>query len=329
MKKKTSHSPLFSVVIPLYNKAPHVKRSLGSVLEQTYKDFELIVVNDASTDDSVVKVREYEDSRIRLLHRNKPGPGGYAARNLGIEKARGKWIAFLDADDEWKPQHLEKMAQLANRYPECDCLSCGWEVITPAGLSGTNRFYKLHRDAGMQVVSLKRYLEAYNAGAPVLHTNVVCLANDSRCRELFPAGEVEKGGDLYAWLLYLAKSKKLAWSPHIGAVYYRNATNMVTKQNTGSPDFQRTLYERIEGYLTDQEKTLLQKYVNRKLWKTWLNNIFNTGEKTFSLPSYLMWRRDWIHCSVCAMLSTIPAHIYILARKGKNGMLKVFDRLFG
>ena len=90
----------FSVIIPVGNKAPHLDRSINSVLNQSFKDFELILIDDATTDGSAAKLAGFTDYRIRLLKRSQPGPGGYAARNLGIKESRTNWIAFLDADDE-------------------------------------------------------------------------------------------------------------------------------------------------------------------------------------------------------------------------------------
>src|SRR5690606_31751069 len=98
---------LISVIVPAYNKGPHIKRCINSIVKQTYSCFELIIVYDQSSDDTLKGIEEFTDSRIRLFKRDVPGPGGYAARNLGIEKANGNWIAFLDADDEWYPDHLE------------------------------------------------------------------------------------------------------------------------------------------------------------------------------------------------------------------------------
>lgn len=82
--------PLFSVVIPVYNKKPHVQRSIISVLNQSFSDFELIIIDDAPTDGSLDEIKKFPDPRIRLLHRDKPGPGGYAARNLGVKVAQGE-----------------------------------------------------------------------------------------------------------------------------------------------------------------------------------------------------------------------------------------------
>jgi len=102
--------PTISVIIPLYNKQRHIKRTLESALAQTFSDFELIVVNDGSTDDSENEVLQFSDSRIRYFKTQNQGVS--AARNFGISKANGTFIAFLDADDWWKSWHLYKLSDL-------------------------------------------------------------------------------------------------------------------------------------------------------------------------------------------------------------------------
>jgi glycosyltransferase involved in cell wall biosynthesis len=103
-----------SVVIPLYNKAPYIQRAIDSVLAQTYADFELIIVDDGSTDGSGDIVRQYADPRIRLIVQENAGPG--AARNRGLREANAEYIAFLDADDEWLPMYLEEQLRLFQQY---------------------------------------------------------------------------------------------------------------------------------------------------------------------------------------------------------------------
>ena len=110
-------APRFSVVMPLYNKGPHVEAAVRSVLSQTVAPLELIVVDDGSTDGGRERVAAIAHPAIRLLTRKTPGPGGYAARNLGITDAEGDWIAFLDADDIWLPDHLAVLAAAIKRAP--------------------------------------------------------------------------------------------------------------------------------------------------------------------------------------------------------------------
>jgi len=97
--------PLVSVIIPLYNKRPFVRRAVESVRKQTFTNWELIIVDDGSTDGSCSEIPG-DDSRIRLIHQENKGPG--AARNAGLARARGEYVAFLDADDEWLPFFLER-----------------------------------------------------------------------------------------------------------------------------------------------------------------------------------------------------------------------------
>ena len=152
----------FSIIIPLYNKAPYIRKALGSVFAQTYTDFELIIVDDGSTDDSAIIVKQFIDERLKVkgdenevkgyrlevkgdessgaeTNAYKLSPINYklirqanagvsAARNNGVAQAQGEYIAFLDADDWWEPTYLEQMAKLIDDYPD-------------AGLYGLNYIY--------------------------------------------------------------------------------------------------------------------------------------------------------------------------------------------
>jgi len=117
----------FSIVIPLYNKEATIARAIQSVLNQTVQDFEIVIVNDGSTDKGPDIVSAIKDSRIRLIHQENQGVS--AARNKGIAEAKYDLIAFLDADDEWHPQFIEEILNLKSKYPMCDVYA-------------TNYFYK-------------------------------------------------------------------------------------------------------------------------------------------------------------------------------------------
>jgi glycosyltransferase involved in cell wall biosynthesis len=130
MNKTSSPSiPLVSVVIPTYNRARLLPKAVGSVLSQTYTEFEVIVVDDASTDNTEEAINDIADERIRYI-RHEENRGGSAARNTGIKAARGEYIAFQDSDDEWLPGKLEKqMTVFSDTPPEVGVVYTGfWRV---------------------------------------------------------------------------------------------------------------------------------------------------------------------------------------------------------
>ncbi|WP_201538785.1 glycosyltransferase family 2 protein [Psychrobacter frigidicola] len=107
---------MFTVVIPLYNKELSIKNTIQSVLNQTYQDFEIIVIDDGSIDGSAKIVKSISDDRIRLVSQSNQGVS--AARNCGIRKARHEWIAFLDGDDLWEDNHLEEVKKMMRMFPD-------------------------------------------------------------------------------------------------------------------------------------------------------------------------------------------------------------------
>lgn len=112
---KTKNNPTVSIIIPTYNRARLIGRAIQSVLDQTYQDFELIVVDDGSTDNTGKVIKIFTDPRIKYV-RHEQNKGGSVARNMGIKVARGEFIAFLDSDDEWLPKKLEKQI---NCFTKC------------------------------------------------------------------------------------------------------------------------------------------------------------------------------------------------------------------
>ncbi|MBS2098232.1 glycosyltransferase family 2 protein [Carboxylicivirga linearis] len=119
--------PFFSVVIPLYNKERDIEHTIQSVLKQEFTSFELIIVNDGSTDSGLEVVNSIVDDRLFCYTIKNSGPS--IARNFGVEKAKSEYIVFLDADDIWYPQHLKKLKQLINNKYEVSWYCTGYEYM--------------------------------------------------------------------------------------------------------------------------------------------------------------------------------------------------------
>jgi glycosyltransferase involved in cell wall biosynthesis len=142
-------SPLVSVIIPTYNRAGIIGRTIDNILEQTYRNLELIVVDDGSTDDTQARLKAYGD-RIRVIQQNNAGPG--AARNRGAEAAQGDIIAFQDSDDLWKPTKLERQVALLERDRSLPCCLCNVLMRVVDGKSYTSfehSLIKLEREEGL------------------------------------------------------------------------------------------------------------------------------------------------------------------------------------
>lgn len=126
----------FSVIIPLYNKAPYVRKALESVVAQTYRDFELIIVDDGSTDESLQVVEDYiretiSDERLTIRVIRQKNSGVAAARNRGVKESRGEYVCFLDADDWWEPNFLGEIYKLVTECPDAGILCTNYIYYKP------------------------------------------------------------------------------------------------------------------------------------------------------------------------------------------------------
>lgn len=133
--------PKISVIIPLYNKAPFIKRAIDSVISQTIQDFEILVIGGNSTDNGEEIVASFDDSRIKLIKEEKVGVS--AARNQGVTIAQSNLISFLDADDEWDPKYLETILKLQSLYPDAGLYSTAWYNISHNGECTVSKCYNI------------------------------------------------------------------------------------------------------------------------------------------------------------------------------------------
>jgi glycosyltransferase involved in cell wall biosynthesis len=301
--------PEFSVVMPVRNKGAYVARAIRSVLAQTHPDFELLVVCEPSRDDSEQQIRAINDHRLTLHTRNEAGAGGYAARNLGIRSARAHWIAFLDADDEWCPDHLANLAALKAAHPEARILSSGWMV---QGVQQTaDRYTQQYQSRGRHIIPLEAYLRYEVASIRPIFTGVACITREllMACG-LFPEGGIARSGDLDTWFRCVVEAGSLAWSPHVGAIYYRNIPGQVSRSEQVVMDLHThtTVWalERADGPSLRQ---LISRRLNHLYFNAWVSNIHLPVPQQTPLWGVFDRSQPFLHQSKCwlyAMASLLP-----------------------
>ena len=153
--------PKVSVIIPCYNEEKNIKNAINSILSQTFSNFELIISDNSSTDNTVQIVEQFADSRIRLI-KNSKNMGVIWSRNNAISLSRGKYIAVLDGDDTCEPSRLEKQVSYMDSHPEC--ILCGTFADVYDG--------KEIKKQGRQIKNLKKYLTKNN---PFIHSSAMYL----------------------------------------------------------------------------------------------------------------------------------------------------------
>lgn len=227
----SNHNFNVTVVIPAHNAEEHVTRAVKSAMCQTTSPAEIIVVDDGSTDDTSKRVRESEDPRVRLLWREAAGPGGYAARNVGIAAALSEWIAFLDADDEWLDSHIETLGRLHAGFSDAGLLSASWRVVGANIQTRGNHYVQRYGGEGEQELTLNAFLSRWSRGAAPVWTSAACVRRDVlEAVGGFPEDRCTRGGDADTWLRIMLTGTSEAYSPEITAIYHRDVEGSVTRE---------------------------------------------------------------------------------------------------
>lgn len=256
----------FSVVIPLYNKQAHILDTLASIAAQTHPAAEIIVVDDGSTDGGDRLVEGLHHPGITLLRRSPPGPGGYAARNMGIEAAQCEWIAFCDADDIWMADHLANLTRTAAAAGDnVGCVFARADIVSAEG----RRPYRIAEEllpAGT-ALSMGDIIKGWLATERCpLWTSAVAIRRDILIDAgLFPAGRARRGGDKDMWLRAVAATAS-AYSPAISAEFHQDTENRVTRStaHVDPPVLIETIASLIET-AAPGDRTLLRALANQEL----------------------------------------------------------------
>jgi glycosyltransferase involved in cell wall biosynthesis len=205
-------SPKVSIITPLHNKGPYIAETIASVLNQSLTDWEMIIVENGSTDHGPDVVRSFQDSRIRLITSHARGPG--AARNMGVQNARGEWILFLDADDLMEPPHLSHLLEVAASNPHCGIVAGGWKSFVDGSQEGLKEHHPHPRN---------HERDALLAGAlsltPWIVHAVIVRNNLLKSDLLWPEALDSCPDEDTAFWFPLILASDVAWSLESGAIY--------------------------------------------------------------------------------------------------------------
>lgn len=295
-----------SIITPLYNKAPYIAQTINSVLSQTFSNWEMLVVDNGSTDGGWEVAQQIKDPRLQFLQSPKQGPG--AARNYGLTHAQGEWIQFLDADDLLEPDHLLQQLSVAQQNSPAEIIACCWQEFTennpvvrtlkyPTGIGQTNQVL---RDSAI-------------AFAPwAVHAALVRRA--VLTREFFWTEELDSflSEDTAFWFCLLTKSS-VAFSNNAGALY--------RKQTANCRDEYRNPVKWLEGIkaITDYNVKFLKAHGDKPsatqcemLMRSFLSTASVARvQKNFATErEALAYAQKWLQeCSRCGGINTFSLHL--------------------
>ena len=215
---QTTESEQISVVIPLYNKEAEIERTLLSVINQSLKPREIIVVDDGSTDSSADIVRQiierYPEHNIRLVSQTNAGVS--AARNRGIEEATGEYIALLDGDDCYLTGYIAEVCRLMTYYPASDCFSTGFDIV--------NHDKRIAAPCPEHEGEINPAVEAMLGGYPIIPSTATIRRSTLQTVGGFPVS-MRMGEDQWVWVRLMQHGAKFCFSPMSLVRYSRTASN--------------------------------------------------------------------------------------------------------
>ncbi|BAO43685.1 glycosyltransferase family 2 protein [Thiolapillus brandeum] len=272
--------PQVTVVVPLYNKEQTIVRCIDSVLSQSHEDFELLVIDDGSTDGGADRVKNMLDTRIQLHRQTNAGPS--SARNKGLDLARGDFVAFLDADDEWRPRHLEFLLQGFHLFPGA-VLVCNDLVEARGGKlsQGARQFDLPTAEASLEGEDyhlLQDYLQTLADGHFILSGSSVMLRTHIvRDASLWFLSEAEPAEDVNYWIR-LSGIGPFVYCSYQGAVYHRDdpdsIMNRLNRMAAPVPPF----LESVEvGSLSGEQQHQLRRFLSREYLKKAYQNRGKPG----------------------------------------------------
>jgi len=311
-----------SVIIPLYNKEREIKRAIDSILSQTFQNFEIIVVDDHSSDGGPAIVKSYHNFRITLIEQDHRGVA--YTRNHGVKLATSDFIAFLDADDEWMPNHLETIMRLIKKYPEAGMFSTAWKMQIADGKTRWANLNCIPKTPWEGL--LPDYFKSGDLGDSPVCTSVVTIPRKIFL-EIGGFADHWKGQDLDLWGR-IALKYPVAFSWDGGAIVHNDASNRISDRKIPL-DYQEPFIKTARSALINDEvpqelKKSLNNYIWRKEYYRAIRNV-NAGQsdaaqiilKQCNTKGHNIETMKWL------LLAKIPYPLYLFFRDIQRKLLKI------
>jgi glycosyltransferase involved in cell wall biosynthesis len=308
---------MVTVVIPLYNKERYIRNTIASILAQTFRDFEIIVVDDGSTDASSKRVLEFTDPRITLVRQENKGPG--RARNVGLALAKGQYISFLDADDEWMPRFLEAAVSYLKDHSCVSVITTGY-ICMPGGTAGGCPSIRLdgeHEITAKTPIALVRGIEELASLCfSLIRTDVARKWNGC-----FDKNRCTLGEDMFFYTK-LMFNEKIAIIPEPYGIYHTEASDLYgfgfRAISPLEPIFSHA--DELIAACPPEKQPLLKEYVSiRAMNKSIKYSLLGYGGEARKMLEYCLSRRrfrmKYIFARALSMISLLLPPLRMFRRK--------------
>lgn len=229
--------PLVSIITPMYNSENFILETIKSVVNQTYSNWELLLIDDGSTDNTIQIVEDFKQKYTNIkLFQNPTNLGAAQSRNKGILEAKGDYIAFLDADDVWKPNKLEVQIQFMQNH-NCDVSFSSYEQINESG----KPLHKLVQ--ALPKLTYNKYLRTNYIG------NLTGMYNAKTLGKI-TSPDLRKRQDWLLWLAAIKKSGKPALGIQESLAYYRVRNNSISSNKIEMLKYNYLVYKKGLGFRT-------------------------------------------------------------------------------
>ncbi|WP_297337039.1 glycosyltransferase family 2 protein [Algoriphagus sp.] len=303
---------MISVIVPVHNNRSQILRSVNSVLNQDFENFELLIIDDASIDGGIDLLNNISDPRIKIFKRRTAGPGGYAARNDGIKQASFDWITFLDADDEWLPNHLKSIVELIHQDNK-GVVSTGWYDSFPDGRNELNGFSIKFKEQEIVVLDFIQFLRLSADFKTPIHTNTVAIKKKIiQGIGGFPENRCIRGGDVTTWMNLLFLTDRLVCKPKPTAIYHREDSHVTV--NTIPQIANNCIYQEVRKLLDQDHKLSSPQVRVLKLFSNFhirfgLNKKLKVGKLQVADMAYFYADVAYVHYFGFGSLALMPGLI--------------------